>query len=78
MKIKKIGIFILVILSIISVALFASCKKKNESPDDSSSVTQSQSEEKISLSVSSADIRRRIKYHMFLRWSKLCGMEFFR
>ena len=28
MKIKKIGIFILVILSIISVALFASCKKK--------------------------------------------------
>ena len=32
MKIKKIGIFILVILSIISVALFASCKKKNKSP----------------------------------------------
>lgn len=56
MKIKKIGIFILVILSIISVALFASCKKKNESPDDSSSVTQSQSEEKISLSVPSADM----------------------
>ena len=57
MKIKKIGIFILVILSIISVALFASCKKKNKSPDDSSSGTQqSQSEEKISLSVLSADM----------------------
>ena len=56
MKIKKINIFILVILSIISLALFASCNKENGTTNDSSSGSQTQSEEKISLSVLSADM----------------------
>lgn len=56
MKIKKISVFILIVLSIILVFLFVSCEKKNDSTINSSQDEQTQKTENLSLSVVSADM----------------------
>ena len=56
MKIKKISVFILIVLSIILMFLFVSCEKKNDSPINSSPDEQTQKTEDLTLSVVSADM----------------------
>ena len=56
MKIKKISVFILIVLSIILVFLFVSCEKKNDSTINSSQDEQTQKTEDLTLSVVSADM----------------------
>lgn len=56
MKIKKISVFILIVLSIILVFLFVSCDKKNDSTINSSQDEQTQKTENLTLSVVSADM----------------------
>lgn len=56
MKIKKISVFILIVLSIILVFLFVSCDKKNDSTKNSSQDEQTQKTENLTLSVVSADM----------------------
>ena len=56
MKIKKISVFILIVLSIILVFLFVSCEKKNDSTINSSQDEQTQKTENLTLSVVSADM----------------------
>ena len=56
MKIKKISVFILIVLSIILVFLFVSCEKKNDSTINPSPDEQTQKTEDLTLSVVSADM----------------------
>ena len=56
MNIKKISVFILIVLSIILMFLFVSCEKKNDSPINSSPDEQTQKTEDLTLSVVSADM----------------------
>ena len=75
MKIKKISVFILIVLSIILMFLFVSCEKKNDSTINPSPDEQTQKTENLTLSVVSADmIWRRIEYYMFLWWGQFRGM----
>ena len=56
MKIKKISVFILIVLSIILMFLFVSCEKKNDSTINPSPDEQTQKTENLTLSVVSADM----------------------
>ena len=56
MKIKKISVFILIVLSIILVFLFVSCEKKNDSTINPSPDEQTQKTEDLTLSEVSADM----------------------
>ena len=56
MKIKKISVFILIVLSIILMFLFVSCEKKNDSTINPSPDEQTQKTEDLTLSEVSADM----------------------